>query len=535
VLLAGTALLLLVAWVQVAALMSARAAGRAPEIGVRLALGAGRLRLMRHYMAEGLLITGASLALALTLAPILTSGVVGLLPEEMTRGQALMPDSRAFAFAAVVSLLGVLLLSLAPMDAVRRQHPLSLMRGTLFPAAGLRTSRLRLAMLVGQLAITVVLFYMAGLAARSMVRVTAVDLGFEPAGVIGLRMPPVSVFGSNNEERRAHIQRQIQRTADLIEALRVLPGVTAVAGGALPFYDSRQLGSRTFSLSIAGASDTLLTGLNTVTADYARVLDLTLIEGRIPFADDLIGGERQALINHTLSRRLAGYGPVVGQRVTANNATFRVAGVVKDFISGRPDRPVQPELLALARPPVLPQMFVLAKVASGDSAGSTVAGIRATFDRIWTNDPSRELLVASDLADRAVADYRARATMLTLIAVMCLPLALVGIVGALSYTVEQRKREIGIRLALGAEPSDIRNAVVRSGLGAIAGGLVVGLAGGVGVGRLMSAYLFGVQAIDPLTVIGVAVVIAGVGWCAAWLPARRASGILPAVALRDGL
>jgi ABC-type antimicrobial peptide transport system permease subunit len=180
-------------------------------------------------------------------------------------------------------------------------------------------------------------------------------------------------------------------------------------------------------------------------------------------------------------------------------------------------------------------MFVLAKVASGDSAGSTVAGIRATFDRIWTNDPSRELLVASDLADRAVADYRARATMLTLIAVMCLPLALVGIVGALSYTVEQRKREIGIRLALGAEPSDIRNAVVRSGLGAVAGGLVVGLAGGVGVGRLMSAYLFGVQAIDPLTVIGVAVVIAGVGWCAAWLPARRASGILPAVALRDGL
>lgn len=535
VLLVGTALLLLVAWVQVAALMAARAAGRAVDIGVRLALGASRWRLMRQYSAEGVVIAGAALGLAAVLAPSLTRGVIELLPEAMTRGQALMPDVRAFAFGAAVSFLGVLVLALAPMDTVRRQHPIDLIRGTLAHAAGLRTTRVRSGLLVGQLAITVVLIYMAGLAVRSVTRIGEVDLGFDPNGVVALRMPPVTVMGSNTEERRAHIARQVQNTADLIEAIRTLPGVTAVAGGGLPFYDGRQLGSAAFALSVAGLSDPLLVSLNQVTTDYARVLGLTILDGRHPTHDELVTGERQALVNATLARQLAAHGPVVGQQVTVNNARLRIAGVVMDFRTRRPDLPVTPEILTLARPPAAPQAFVLAKVTHGAEAENAVAAIRATFDRIWTNDPARELLFASDLADRAVADYRSRATMLMLIGVMCLPLALIGIVGALSYAIEQRRREIGIRLALGALPSDIRRVVFRAAAWAVGLGLVLGLCGGVVMGRAMSAYLFGVTAVDPVTVVGVAVILAALGWLAAWVPGRRAARIEPAIALRNSV
>jgi hypothetical protein len=180
---------------------------------------------MRQYSAEGVLIAGAALGVAVALVPGVTRGVIGLLPEQITLGQALMPDARAFAFAAAISLLGVLM---------RRQHPIDLIRGTLLLAAGLRTTRVRAGLLAGQLAITVVLIYMAGLAVRSVTRLGDVDLGFDPGGVVALRMPPVTVVGSNTEERRAHIARQIQQTTDLIEAVRQLPGVTAVAGGGLP-------------------------------------------------------------------------------------------------------------------------------------------------------------------------------------------------------------------------------------------------------------------------------------------------------------
>src|SRR5690606_35599917 len=129
------------------------------------------------------------------------------------------------------------------------------------------------------------------------------------------------------------------------------------------------------------------------------------------------------------------------------------------------------------------------------------------------------------LADRAIADYRSRATMLVLIGVMCLPLALVGIVGALTYAIEQRRREIGIRMALGALPSDIRRVVFRTAATAVVMGLALGLAGGIGMGRAMAAYLFGVTAVDPGTVVAVAVLIAVLGWLAAWVPGRRAARI----------
>ncbi|HEY0874289.1 MAG TPA: ABC transporter permease [Vicinamibacterales bacterium] len=530
VLLSATGLLLLVAWVQVAALLFSRAAGRASEIGVRLALGASRFRLVRQYAAEGLCVIVAALALAWALTPALTSGVVRLLPESMTRGQLLDPDMRALAFAAGLSITGVLLLTLVPLDIVRRSSPLGLIRGSLAGRVGIGAARVRSGLLVAQLAVTAMLLYMSALALHSFDRITSVDLGFEPANVAGIRLPPVTVSGATNAERRAHLDRQVQQTTDTFDAIGDLPGVQFVAGGPAPFFESALYGTRLVPVTAGvDGSSSLSATIASVTPDYPRVLGLRVIDGRVPADSDLVSGSTQAIVNETLARQLAEHGPVIGQTITAANS-MRVAAVVADFSTTRPDQPVLPQILMLSR---RPQMFILAKLEDGPGAEQALAAIRTTFERIWPDSPEREIISLPALAERAVADYRARATLLSLIGLICLPLAVTGIAGALSYATRQRTREIGIRMALGAEPGDILRAVGRTALSMIVAGTALGVAGGILMGRAMSAYLFGVRTADPPAILGTAALLLIIGWLSALLPARRAARILPAAALRD--
>jgi putative ABC transport system permease protein len=535
VLLGATGLLLLVAWVQVAALLFARAAGRAAEIGVRLALGASRARVVRQFAAEGLLIAAAGLTIAMVVSPLLTRGVIALLPDAMTAGQSLEVDARAMVFAALVSLVGVLFLALIPIDIVRRSHPLGLLRGTVFGTVRTGAARTRGVMLMAQLAVTVVLIYMSGLAVQSASRIARVDLGFTPDNLVGLRMPPVTTRGSGTTSIRAHIELQRQRTVDLLDGLRALPGIATVAHGGLPFYSGRTLSSNRFPVAVTGQDNTVLAAINSISATYPGALGLTIIEGRMPAGTEVAASPAMALVNETLARQLATFGPVIGQRLTVNRSESVVVGVVGDFVTSRPDLPVWPEVMPIARDLRAQPPFVLVRLEAGEAGDRAVAGIRDTFDRIWTDNPSRELFFVPELAARAVADYRARATMLALIGVLCLPLAVVGISGALSYAIAQGRRDIAIRLALGAEAGDIRRAVTRRALAASLSGLALGLLAALGTGRLMSSYLFGVRAADPATLAVVAALLLSIAWLAAWLPARRASLIQPADALRDGV
>jgi predicted permease len=533
VLLAATGLLLLVAWVQVGSLIFARAAGRATELGVRLALGASRLRLVRQFAAEGLLVAVAAMAVAWIVTPALTTGIMRLLPEEITRGQLLSPDLRTLAFSALISIAGVLALSLLPVEVVRHSSPPGLLRGGDFGEVRRGAARLRTGLLVAQLAVTTVLVYMAGLATHSFAAVSGVDLGFDANGVVAIQLPPVTVRGASREEMRAHIARQQQQWEETFVTFRTLPGVTAVAGGQLPFYESILSGGGGMPVSAPGVADPILATYHPVTPDFPRVMRLTVTAGRVPGEDELAAGEPQAIVNETLARRLesAAPGPVVGQRVQVNRRTVRIAAVVADFATARPDRPVEPFMGPLQRRPQ--GGFILVRLDDTEPAGTAVAAIGSTFDRIWPDNPSREVFVLSDLTDRAISDYRARAVLLGLIGLLCVPLALAGIAGALSYATSQRLREIGIRLALGAEPRDIRRRVVGRAFAALGLGFALGLGGGVLMGRLMSAYLFGVRAADPVTVSGVAVVLALVAWLAALWPAWNAGRIEPAQALRN--
>ena len=529
-LLVATGCLLLVAWVQVAGLLFARAAGRASEIGVRLALGASRARLVRQFAIEGAVLAIAALVVAWMLAPGLTAALVSMLPDAITRGQQLAPDARTLLFSVAISVAGIVLLAVVPADIVRRSAPVDLVTTGAFGRVTTGATRTRLIMLAVQLAVTTTLIYMSGLAMRSFDAIGRVDLGFDPGRIVAVQLPPTTVAGSTTDERRAHLARQVEQWSKTLEALRGLPGVAAAAGGRMPFRSSILFGGAGMPVTSPGLSMNVLADYGVITPDYVRVMRLTIVEGSVPDEDDLPGMGPQAVINEAMARELATPAAIGGQ-LTVNNRTATIAAVVGDFKTTRPDLPVAPTVLLLQRRPQ--GGYVLARIDPAVSLEEALAGIRATMDRVWPANPSREVLIVSDFAARAIADYRARAVLLGLIGALCLPLAFTGIAGGLSYAVGQRTREIGIRMALGAAAADIRRTVLGRGLLAVAGGLAAGLGGGVLVGGAMSAFLFGVGAADLATIGGVSLVLLATALGAMAIPIRRALSVTPADALRS--
>ena len=531
VLLAATGLLLVVAWVQVAALLFARTAARMTELGVRLALGAGRARLVRQLSAEGIVLAAAAVALGWLVVPALTSGIVTLLPEEMTRGQGLAPDLRALAFSCAASIAGVLFFMLLPIEVVRRASPLGLIRQGSVVAPSRSGTRVRAGLLAAQFAVTMALLYMASLSAASLGRVTSVELGFDPANVVGVRMPAISVVGATNAERRAHIVRQQAQSAETLAAIARLPGVRAAAGGPIPFYESLFSSGLPRAVTVPGSQDPLPpAAYHQITRDYLAALGLRLVDGRLPAEDELAAGAQTALVNETLAREIARSGPVVGRPIEILGRKLVVAGVVNDAVGRRPDLPVEPQVLHLGRT-LGPELVV--KTAEGVEGDRALAAIRSTLERIWPDRAAREIVDVVALARQATMDYRARAVLLGLIGAMCLPLAIAGIAGAATHAVRQRMREIGIRMALGAEPGRIGRDVAAPIALVIGSGLALGVAGGWAMGRLMSAYLFGVGAASLSGFAAAALVLVLAGAAGAALPLRRALRIQPAQALRE--
>ena len=538
VLLAATACLLVVAWVQVAALLFARAAARMSEIGVQLALGASRGRLVRQFVAEGAVLAAAALACSWLVAPAMTSALIRLLPGEMTRGQALAPDLRTFLFSVVVSAAGVIVLSLIPAMLVRRSSPVDLLRSGGHGRATAGTARTRMSMLVAQLAVTTTLLYMSGLALRSFDAIGAVDLGFDPDRVVAVQLPPTTVTGATTEERRAHINRQVEQWNQTLETLRGLPGIETAAGGRLPFHSSILVSGAGTAVTSPALQDKVLVDYGTMTPDYVRVMRLRVVDGRVPEENELssstqrLGAGSHVVINQAMARVLTPAGSVVGVPLHVNSRDVTVAAVVADFRTSRPDVPVAPAVFLLQRRPQ--GGYVLARVADDAPIDQALVAIRTTMDQVWPSNPTRDVMVVSDLASRAIADYRARALLLGLIGALCLPLAFAGIAGATSYAVAERTREIGIRVALGAQPAHIRQAIIGSGVAAVSLSLLAGISGGVLIGRAMSAFLFGVNPANPWTMAGVSAVLLVVALIAMLMPARRAMRMQAAEALRAG-
>jgi putative ABC transport system permease protein len=492
---------------------------------VRLALGAGRVRLLRQFAAEGVVVGAGALALGWLLTPVLTAFIVGRLPAEVTAGQALQPDWRTFAFASLTSVVGIVLLALLPAELVRRAEPAVLFRAgtpvrTRFGVVGVRSF-----MLVAQLAVTAALVYMAGLAQHRFARVTSVDLGFTPRGLVAVPLPYVTVNGAlKGEALRADLQRQVALEDEAPGLVRQLPWIQSATSASL--YPLQ--GANVLDATLVAAADPQRTEEPVrslfVGEDYARTIGVKVAQGRDLQPHELADS---ALVNTALAHELSRFGPVLGQAVTAARKTWRIVGVVADFVDERPDEPVRPELFCFD--PGAP--YLLARLAPG--ADARAGEIQALVVKMWGDRPRPLVVHLDEAARRATADYRARSILLAAIALLSLPLAVAGFAGTLSYVTQQRTREIAIRLALGAEPGAIHRRVVGRALALAACGLALGLGAGVLIGRLMSGYLFGVRAADFATVAAVSVVLLASGWIAATVPAGRAARIQPSAALRE--
>jgi putative ABC transport system permease protein len=536
-LLAATVLLLLVAWVQIAGLLVARATGRTTEIGVRLALGASRWRLTRQFGVESALLIGMALAVALVAAPLITTGLVDVLPPEVTRGQYLSPDTRVLVFTAILSALGLVAFTVLPADLLRRVSPLVLLQGGASGAVRVRATLLRRLLFVSQLAVATTLVYLSALAGQSYAAVSQVSPGFETADLYGIDMPRgLRPMRPARGMSRQYLDRQRAQVAETIEALRALPEVLDVGGAHVwPFETAGQAPSL-----LRSESDPALAVVEgryeTIGPGYARVMGIPILEGAEPPDGQLatVGMPPRlqlALVNRTLARHLEQFGPVIGQvvAITPVSRRYRVTGVIEDARLERLDRVPEPTVFGFLPPPAaVGSVFV--RLRPGVVIAQT--GVQATLDRIWGSVAPRPEPIAAAV-HRASADYRARTLILAMICVLSLPLTVIGVAGALTYATRQRTRELAIELAIGAEPRDMERRVVGQALSATGVALVIGLAAGVSLGRLMSTSLYGVASLDPGAVAGCSGLILLVAWLTAWMPARHAGRINPAEALRE--
>jgi len=533
VLLGAVVFVLLIACVNVANLLLARAAAREKELAVRAALGAGRRRLMRQLLTESILLALAGGALGLLLAVWGVKALKLINPETIARLDEVSLDWRALGFTLGVSCLTGLLFGLAPALQVSTpdlQHTLK-EGGRGF--TGSRGQRLRGLLVITEVALSLALLVGAGLLIRSFIRLQKVDLGFDPERLLTLRV-------EMSEDKARDLTRVSNFYQQVIDRVQALPGVEAVGvANAAPIVTP---GVRN-ALVIEGKPEPppgqpQLANNRVVSPDYFRTLGVPLLKGRLLSAQDHAQAPPVVVINQALARRHWGDEDPVGKRFklgarTANTPWLTVVGVVGSVRQAGLNSDPFPEFYTpftqagqfRARPRVL-----LIR-ATGDPL-DLVAAVK---DQIWAVDKDQTIwamLTMEEIVARSLAPRRFNLLLLGVFAALALVLASVGIYGVISYAVSQRTREIGVRMALGAQASDVQKLVIGQGMKLALAGVAIGLTASVALTRTMKNLLFGVSATDPATFVATALLLALVALAACWIPARRATKVDPMIALR---
>ena len=537
VLLGGAALLLLVAWVQVGSLVLASAVGRVHDLGVRLALGAGRLRLLAGFAMENAALACIAFALAWLATRPLTTALVTVLPPDIVRGQYLTPDHRTLWFGCGTTLVGFLLLTTLPGIVIRKTSPLPLLHGHVGQLP-LSAERFRRTLLTAQVALTATLLYLSGLMVHSYTMAATFDYGFDARRVV-LFMPPFPKTGGDFEARS---REQDRRRLEAVEALGRTPGVLAAAHFfQMPLVESGNLNNREETLSFGGREvmPRVRVHLNTVSRDFVRALGASVIDGS-SFDDPQHDSVSDiAVVNETFVRQFAptfsAMGSslpisVVGRQLRTTWFRGRIVGVIRDLVYAKPTEPATPQVFVLNAKGGAGRLIA---IRTSSAIDDTLPAIRTTLGQIWEEVPANNFSVLRDAWHHSLTPYRSPAELLTLITIFSLPLASVGMVGFLLYSVRLRSREIAIRIALGASPATVWRSVVRRALLIVTVGLVIGAGLGAAGGRIIGHQLFMVRAVDGWTIAGVSMTLLALAWLAALVPARRAAEAEPVRALRQ--
>ena len=532
VLLAAVSFVLLIACANVANLLLARSTARSREMVVRAAVGAGRGRLLRQLLTEGLVLALVSAAIGAALA---RGGVIALLalaPTDLPRLDEIQVDTTALGFALLISLLASVVFGLAPALHVSRVRLAEgLRQGGKGSALGARSGLARNAFVVAEIALAVVLVVAAGLLGRSLVALAQVDMGFSPERVLVLR----TSFPVNRDE---DAPRAVAFYRDALRDVRAVPGVDA-ASGVLSIPTSVRSNGSYWLEGGPGPDQTGVNApeavLNVVTPDYFRTMRIPVKRGRDFAENDRADAPFVAIVSEALVRESFGGRDPIGHRIQCgldSLAFMTIVGVVGDVRTYGPARPPQPEIYMPFEQHPLPStvLTIMARTAAPDPLALTET-LRRVIHARNPEVPMKASTMERTLLDASAAP-RFRTFLLVVFAAVALLLAVAGVYGVMAYTVSQRVPEIGVRVALGASPADIMRMIVGQGARLAAVGLGVGLVLALAASRLLQGLLFGVTARDPLILAAVTALVTSAALAACYIPGRRALRVEPTVALR---
>jgi len=530
VLLGAVLLVLLIACANVSSLLLARGAERQQELAIRGALGASRGRLLRYLLTDTLVMALAGGAGGLLVAYVGIQTIVSLDPGNLPHWNAIAIDGRVLAFTILLTFAASLLAGLMPGFSAAHAAPADMLKGVRGPARGQTAKRLSHAVVVAEIALSIVLLVGAGLLIRSFARVLQQDPGFRPAGLLS-----VSIFLPSN--RYPDDPQQIRFFEDLLDRLRQLPGVTA-AGGVTTLPMSSVGVDHDMPFAVAGtASDTAdprpEADFRITTDDYFRTMGVPLLAGRTFTSHDHAKGKPVVIVNTTMAERFfEGQNPIGRVLYWGGGRTHpaEVVGLVGEVRHRGLDTAPRPEFYVPFRQVSYGSLEVVVRTA-GDPAG--IAG--AVKEAVFAQDPAlpvAQIETMDDLLETSLAARRFQLVLLGGFAAIALLLAAVGIYGVVSFTTSQRTQEFGVRMALGAVPRDVLLMVVRDTMIRVAIGAALGTAAAVGVSRLLESSLFEVRPTDPITIGAVVCGLALVALVCCLGPARRATRVDPLVALR---
>ncbi len=529
-LLATTGMVLLIACANLANLLLARASVREREIAVRQAIGASRGRLIAQLLSESLLLAGMGAALGTVLAQILSQGLVRFLStEESPLFVGLGLDGRVLGFTAALAAGTCILFGLVPALRATRVPPASVMRSA---ARGLSAGRerftLRRALVVAQVALSLVLLVGALLFVRSLQKLLAVDAGFRPEGLLAvnldLRRPKYS------KQRLPVVER------DLLERLSSRPGIASAAPVFFTPLSGNGWNNRVRPEASAGASKN--SNFNRVGPNYFRTMRTEFVAGRDFDNRDVVGSTRVAIVNEEFARTVLGGGNAVGHsfRVEADagqaDPMYQIVGVVRNtkYYELREDSvPIAYVPMAQDDDPGSEVTFVL-RIAAG--AGDVLDAVRSTVAEVHPEIGLEFRVLTEQLKDSLMRD-RLMAMLAGAFGFLAASLATLGLYGVIAYMVALRRNEIGVRVALGADRSSVIGLVLREAVLLLAAGLVIGTGLALWAGRAAGALLFGLKPHDPATLAGAAGLLAAVALLASYGPARRAARLDPMNALRE--
>jgi putative ABC transport system permease protein len=528
-LLATSAFVLLIACANVANLTLVRLVHRRAELVVRAALGAGTGRLARQLLTESVVIAIVGAVVGVALAAGLLRVLVPYAARFTPRAFEIGLDAPVLLFTLGVSVLVGLASGILPLLSVTRDLASGLRaRGDVGQAGGSR-GRGERALVVAQVAVSVVLLAAAGLSVRSMIELSRVDAGYKPEQVLSLRFTP-------SRERYGRPQDRVALTDRLLAAMREQPGVTSVALSAtVPLGEGGRMshGMIIEGRPIAPGDTPPQAEMQVVSGTYFNTIGVPLMKGRTFDAHDRLDTEEVTVISRSLARRYWPNADPIGARISGDggDSWIRIVGVAGDVRDHALDEdPVDVFYLSYAQTPLGGTLLLR-------STGEPAVLARRVTSAIHGIDPDLPVDAVRTLMEvrlDSLAPRRLTASLLTLFAVLALVIAATGIGGVLAFSVSQRTREFGVRLALGAQPGQVLSMVVRQGGTMVGLGLAIGTIGAIGLARFMDGLVYGVPTRDPLTLGAVCLTLAAVGVVASLGPARRATAVDPAIALRNG-